>query len=214
MSKNNCDEYGWTNAEVPQSCDYIAPFVLGLVTRYQPKRVLDMGSGNGRLCGQIARNGHYVCGMEYDAKGIEISRQCYPTINFYHYGVQDDPTLLLGQEKQGCFDLVVSTEVIEHLYSPQLLVQYAHRVLVENGKLIITTPYHGYLKNLALSIFDKWDHHHTALWEGGHIKFWSIKTLGALLENHGFKVIKTTGVGRIPYLWKSMVIVAEKIAST
>ncbi len=210
MSTNNVVNYGWESSEGPQSCDYIAPFVTDLINQYQPKRVLDIGSGNGKLCGFIARNGYYVCGMEYDAAGVDLSRKAYPFINFYHYGVQDNPALLLNQENQSCFDLVVSTEVIEHLYSPQLLVQFAHRVLCDNGTLIITTPYHGYLKNLVLSIFDKWDHHHTAHWEGGHIKFWSKKTLTALLESHGFRVTKVTGVGRTPYLWKSMVLVAKK----
>lgn len=210
MSTNNVVNYGWETDGAPQSCEYIAPFVVGLIDRYQPQRVLDMGSGNGRLCGLIAQSHRYICGMEYDAAGVELARKAYPSINFYHYGVQDNPALLLEQENREYFDLVVSTEVIEHLYSPQFLAQYAHGVLAKNGKLIITTPYHGYLKNLALSIFDKWDHHHTALWEGGHIKFWSIKTLSELLEAQGFKVIKATGVGRIPYLWKSMVVVAEK----
>ena len=210
MSTNNVNDYGWKSSEAPQSCGYIAPFIIKLINEYKPRRVLDIGSGNGDLCGQLAQNGISVCGMEYDAKGVELARKSFPNINFYHAGVQDDPALLLQQENQECFDLVVSTEVIEHLYSPQLLVQFAHNVLNDNGKLILTTPYHGYLKNLALSIFDKWDHHHTALWEGGHIKFWSIKTLSTLLETNGFKVTKATGVGRIPYLWKSMVIIAER----
>lgn len=210
MSTNNVANYGWESSEGPQSCDYIAPFVNRLVNDFQPQRVLDIGSGNGKLCDMIARNGYYVSGMEYDSTGVQLSRKAYPTINFYQYGVQDDPALLLEQENHKLFDLVVSTEVIEHLYSPQLLVQFAHSVLTDKGKLIITTPYHGYLKNLALSLFDKWDHHHTAHWEGGHIKFWSKKTLTTLLETHGFHVNKATGVGRAPYLWKSMVIVAEK----
>lgn len=210
MSTNNVSNYGWETAKVPQSCGYIAPFVAELIDQYQPKSVLDIGSGNGSLCGLITQNNRYVCGIEYDAAGVELAQKAYPSINFYHYGVQDNPALLLAQANHEHFDLVVSTEVIEHLYSPQLLVHYAHSVLAKSGKLIISTPYHGYLKNLALSIFDKWDRHHTAHWEGGHIKFWSIKTLSTLLEANGFKVIKATGVGRIPYLWKSMVVVAEK----
>jgi len=200
MSTNNVVNYGWETDGAPQSCEYIAPFIVGLIDQYQPQSVLDIGSGNGRLCGLIAQSHRYICGMEYDAAGVELARKAYPSINFYHYGVQDNPALLLEQENREQFDLVVSTEVIEHLYSPQLLAQYAHSILAKTG----------YLKNLALSIFDKWDHHHTAHWEGGHIKFWSIKTLSELLEANGFKVIKATGVGRIPYLWKSMVVVAEK----
>lgn len=85
------------------------------------------------------------------------------------------------------------------------------RVFEIGGKLIITTPYHGFLKNLDLSIFNKWDSHHTVDWDGGNIKFFSFKSLGALLNDNGFKVIKITGVGRVPYLWKSMVVIADKL---
>jgi hypothetical protein len=97
----------------------------------------------------------------------------------------------------------VSTEVVEHLFSPHLLPNFAWQLLSEGGYLVISTPYHGYIKNLALSVSDKWDSHHTPLWNGGHIKFWSRKTLTQLLEDNGFKVIGSSGVGRIPYLWKT-----------
>jgi 2-polyprenyl-3-methyl-5-hydroxy-6-metoxy-1,4-benzoquinol methylase len=110
----------------------------------------------------------------------------------------------------GRLDAVVSTEVIEHLFSPHLLPIYAFKVLNSKGYIILTTPYHGYLKNLLLSLFGKWDKHHTPLWHGGHIKFWSRATLTQLLSENGFKVIGFSGVGRVPYLWKSMVIVAQK----
>ena len=129
--------------------------------------------------------------------------------NFYNLGVQDDPDVVVAAE--GLFDAVVSTEVIEHLFSPHLLPQFARALLRENGKLIVTTPYHGYLKNLALSVAGKWDHHHTALWHGGHIKFFSRTTLTKLLEENGFRVVAFHGVGRAPYLWKSMMLECEAI---
>ncbi|MDD5599522.1 MAG: hypothetical protein PHV82_16365, partial [Victivallaceae bacterium] len=47
--------------------------------------------------------------------------------------------------------------------------------------------------------------------EGGHIKFWSFNTIGRLLDNNGFEVIYKWGCGRVPYIWKSMIVVAEKI---
>lgn len=105
---------------------------------------------------------------------------------------------------------MVSTEVIEHLFSPHLLPRFAAGVLKPGGWLVISTPYHGYLKNLALSLVDKWDDHHTPLWHGGHIKFWSRATLSRLLEENGFVVEGFSGVGRLPWLWKSMVLVARK----
>ena len=171
-------------------------------------RVVDVGSGNGALCALMAASGMRPVGIEYDARGVEIARNTYPKINFYQAGVQDDPRDIVDAE--GCFEVTVSTEVIEHLFSPHLLPQFIAKLLVPNGKLIATTPYHGYMKNLALSLAGKWDKHHTPLWHGGHIKFWSRSTLTRLLQENGFRVTSFGGVGRLPYLWKSMVLVAEK----
>lgn len=209
MNDNLVDNYGWSSASGPQSCGYIAPRILQLLKNLKVQRVLDLGSGNGVLCGQMAANGLEVCGVEYDKEGVEVARAALPGIAFYNYGVQDDPSQLLSQEAP--FDAVVSTEVIEHLFSPHLLPAYAGGVLKPGGYLIVTTPYHGYIKNLVLSIFGKWDKHFTVLWHGGHIKFWSRATLTQLLEERGFRVIAFSGVGRIPYLWKSMVVVAVRV---
>jgi 2-polyprenyl-3-methyl-5-hydroxy-6-metoxy-1,4-benzoquinol methylase len=150
-----------------------------------------------------------VVGVEYDKEGVDVARTTHSEISFYNFGVQDNPATLLNSEQ--VFDVVVSTEVIEHLFSPHLLPIYARGVLKQGGYLIVTTPYHGYLKNLALAIFGKWDHHHTVLWHGGHVKFWSRATLTQLLSENGFEVVDFSGVGRLPYLWKSMVLIAKKV---
>lgn len=208
MTTNVVDDYGWSSSRGPQSCGYIAPFILQLLKKLKVTKILDLGSGNGALCSQLAKAGYKVSGVEYDKNGVEVARTSHPGIPFYNFGVQDDPADLMKHEH--AFDAVVSTEVIEHLFSPHLLPIYANGTLKEGGYLILTTPYHGYLKNLALSIFDKWDKHHTVLWHGGHIKFWSRKTLAKLLSSNGFKVVGFYGVGRFPFLWKSMVMVAQK----
>ena len=69
----------------------------------------------------------------------------------------------------------------------------------------------GYLKNLALAISGKSDDHFTALWDYGHIKFWSKRTLTQLLQEAGFQVTQFRGAGRLPYFWKSMVLVATRL---
>ena len=211
MSDNVVVDYGWTTDEEPCSCGYIAPKVYAVLKELGVRRVLDLGSGNGRLCADLAQRGYDTVGVEYDQGGVKVARAHYPQLHFYNYGVQDDPAALLKAE-QTPFDTVVSTEVIEHLFAPHLLPKYAGAVLRPGGYLIVTTPYHGYLKNLVLSLFGKWDRHLTALWHGGHIKFWSRATLSQLLSENGFDVIGFHGVGRMPYLWKSMVVVARKKA--
>ena len=78
------------------------------------------------------------------------------------------------------------------------------------GVAIISTPYHGYLKNLALAVSGRLDRHFTALWDHGHIKFWSIETLSKLLREAGFNRLEFRRVGRIPPLAKSMIAIARR----
>ncbi len=204
------ENYGWNTQQGAHSCGYITPKVLEILKSYpRIRRVCDLGSGNGALVGTLHSASYVVCGVEYDKEGCRIAHQAHPGIPFYNLGVQDDPAQMVAE--QGAFDAVVSTEVVEHLFSPHLLPRFAQAALARGGLLIISTPYHGYWKNLVLALMNKWDHHHTALWHGGHIKFWSRKTLTQLLEENGFRVIAFHGVGRAPYLWKSMILVAEVV---
>ena len=211
-NSNNVANYGWEEAENPNSCNYITPQLIQILKSLGLKRVADLGSGNGSLCGTLCAEGFDTVGIEYDPQGFNISVKSYPSVKFYNLGVQDNPNLLLENESK--FDAVVSTEVIEHLYSPHLLPTFSSSILKEGGYLIVSTPYHGYLKNLALSLANHWDIHHTPLWHGGHIKFWSKVTLSKLLSDAGFNVTEFYGVGRFPLLWKSMILVAQKRQTT
>lgn len=54
------------------------------------------------------------------------------------------------------------------------------------------------------------DAHFTALWDHGHIKFWSIRTLGELLREAGFVNLRFERVGRVPALAKALIAIARK----
>jgi 2-polyprenyl-3-methyl-5-hydroxy-6-metoxy-1,4-benzoquinol methylase len=209
MTDNTVQNYGWRNPTQPQSGEYITPKVIDILKAVKAQQVLDLGAGNGAMCGTLEQAGFQVAGLEYDKHGHSLAQKAHPGIHFYNFGVQDDPALIMKDEAP--FDAVVSTEVVEHLFSPHLLPQYAHSCLKPGGHLIISTPYHGYFKNLVLAVLGKWDSHHGPLWHGGHIKFWSKSTLTALLAQNGFEVIDFHGVGRAPYVWKSMILVARKV---
>ena len=105
---------------------------------------------------------------------------------------------------------MISGDVIEHLYRPADLLECAAELLNPGGWLILSTPYHGYLKNLALSVLGGWDAHHTVGWEGGHIKFFSVKTLSPLVTANGFDIARFHYFGRTLWLWKNMICVARK----
>lgn len=209
MSHNQVADYGWTVEKQVFSNDYLEAAVISACRSLGVHSLLDLGCGKGDIANTLTRSGFSVVGCDADAEGVRIAADAYPQTTFRHLGVYDDP-IALG--RQG-FDAVISTEVIEHLYAPRALPRFANKVLKDGGWLIITTPYHGYLKNLALAVSGHWDRHLAPLWDGGHIKFFSRHTLTRLLEDEGFKVKMFKGVGRAPYLWKSMLLVAKKEAS-
>lgn len=207
-------EYGWRDAQRKSSHDYLLPPVAAELDRIsggKPLRVLDLGCGNGYVAAELARRGHTVVGIDSSADGIEVAREAYaerlPNVRFHTFSVYD-PGLeaLLG----GPVDCVVSLEVVEHLYLPRPLFTQSRNVLRPGGHLIVTTPYHGYLKNLAISLLDGWDRHFAPEWDGGHVKFFSPRTLGRLAEEAGFTGLRFRGIGRLPGLWKSMMMVGAR----
>ncbi len=96
---------------------------------------------------------------------------------------------------EGSFDVVISIEVVEHLATPPRLPRVAHQLLRPAGRLIVSTLYHGYLKNISLSLTDRWDAHFSPLREGRRIKCWSRKTLSQLLCEEGFEFRCFVGAG-------------------
>jgi 2-polyprenyl-6-hydroxyphenyl methylase/3-demethylubiquinone-9 3-methyltransferase len=205
-NRSDANAYGWIDTAPPCSCAYLIEPVVRLCRDYSMRRILDIGCGNGSLAADLTAAGFDVTGCDDDLGGIEIARRSVPAARFEAVGVYDDPAALGAAD----FDAVVSTEVIEHLFRPAALPKFAAAVLKPGGHLILTTPYHGYLKNLALSLANGWDRHFSALWDGGHIKFWSPATITQLLVRERFDVVRIGGAGRIPWFWKSMIVVARK----
>jgi len=185
---------------------YLWQHILDLCATLRAHRVVDIGCGNGALCRELASHGYEVVGCEPNAESLQLAQRVAPSLVFHKLGVDDDPSAL-GVET---FDVAIATEVVEHLVKPVSLPDFAKQLLRSGGHLIISTPYHGYLKNLILALTNKWDVHLNPFWDGGHIKFWSRKTISQLLNENGFKVVRFIGAGRLPFVWKSMMVVAQK----
>jgi 2-polyprenyl-3-methyl-5-hydroxy-6-metoxy-1,4-benzoquinol methylase len=199
-------DYGFHSAGPTHNFSYQLNDLVSLIDKTKNKYILDLGCGNGYLVNYLVKQGYNAYGTDASEKGIAIAKETNPDRFF----VQDlSSEVLPSQLHHIPFDTIISTEVIEHLYNPEAFINFCKQQLNPGDELIISTPYHGYLKNLMLSIFNKWDSHLDPLWLGGHIKLWSKKTLTNALTNAGFTIINFRGCGRIPYFWKSMIIKAR-----
>lgn len=201
-------DYGFHNTGPTHNLGYQLADLTAMLDPAKNTSILDLGCGNGYLVNHLIEHGYNAYGTDASEKGIAIARGTNPS-RFFVQDLSIDE--LPDQLQQIEFDTIISTEVIEHLYNPEAFLVFCHKHLQKNGELILTTPYHGYVKNLMLSIFNKWDTHMNPLWLGGHIKLWSKKTLSQALKNAGFEVLSVNGCGRIPYLWMSMIIKARRV---
>jgi 2-polyprenyl-3-methyl-5-hydroxy-6-metoxy-1,4-benzoquinol methylase len=203
------DPTGFRYRDAEHGCAhrYLLPFVSSVLERHGRggMRIMDLGCGNGSVANAISRPGREIVGIDSSEEGIAFARASYPQVSFHLGSVYDDVTA-----SHGLFDVALCLEVIEHVYFPRRLAANLFKVLKPGGLAIVSTPYHGYWKNLALALTGRMDGHFTALWDHGHIKFWSVSTLTQLLTESGFKINEITRLGRIPTLAKSMVFVAEK----
>ncbi len=206
---NVCPEYHYQDAKPTWANAYLWPEVrriAGDVMRGKPNQTaFDLGCGSGATANFLSGLGMTVTAIDISESGIAQARKAYPHCKFAVGSAYDDLASIHGR-----FTIVVSREVVEHCFAPRQFAKTLFDLIEPGGTAVISTPYHGYMKNIALAVSGKLDFHFTALWDGGHVKFFSIKTLTTLLEEAGFSQIEFLRVGRIPPLAKSMIAIAQK----
>src|SRR4029077_12835544 len=141
------------SAGPPNTETYLWGHIISLCEALRARHIVDIGCGNGALCRELADHGYEVVGCEPTAESLHLAQLGAPGLVFHRLGVDDDPSII-GNES---FDVAIATEVIEHLVRPFNLPHFAKQLLRPGGHLIISTPYHGYLKNLILALTNRWD---------------------------------------------------------
>jgi 2-polyprenyl-6-hydroxyphenyl methylase/3-demethylubiquinone-9 3-methyltransferase len=151
--------------------DYLLAKIEPIVAAVRANRIFDLGCGNGSIANRLSKHAS-VTGIDISDSGVQIANRSFPHLKIEVGSVYDDLAA-----KYGRFPVVVSLEVVEHLFDPPSFAKTLFDLVQPGGLAIVSTPYHGYWKNLAISLTGKFDSHFPALRVGGHIKFWSIHTL-------------------------------------
>ncbi len=205
LTSTEAGEFMWDMADATETHRYVGPVLLEWLHDLRSSRTLDLGCGNGALTACLAPIAGKIVGMDMSESGIRIAQGKYPQVVYFRNSME----VSLPQEHRGAYDLVVATEVIEHLFRPRALLDRAKEALKPGGYIIVTAPYHGYWKNLALALTGKFDEHWHPLRDYGHIKFFSQQTLSMLLKERGFGIKRWARVGRFPALARSMIVLAK-----
>jgi 2-polyprenyl-6-hydroxyphenyl methylase/3-demethylubiquinone-9 3-methyltransferase len=209
MNTSELSGYRYADAGLNHSHGYLLPSIFrlldGLNLPAEQRRLFELGCGNGSVAYALSQRGWDVTGVDPSSEGIIQANRAHPELKLYSGSAYDDLAT-----SYGTFPVVLSLEVVEHVYFPRQYAATLFSLLEPGGTAIVSTPYHGYWKNLALALSGKMDAHFTALWDHGHIKFWSMTTLSLLLKEAGFRDIRFERVGRVPVLAKAMIAIARK----
>jgi len=155
------------------------------------KEILDIGCGAGTVDFYLAKVGHKILGIDISGKAVEACRESSQALGL-EYRLNFEKLNFPKEKPSGKFDLVICSEVLEHLKNDQKAVKVIFGLLRPGGVAIISTP----SKNAPLyrigfaKEFDK---------EVGHLRRYSLKELKILVGKTGFVVletIKTEGILR------------------
>lgn len=143
-----------------------------------PGAVLDVGCGRGLLLYYLKQAGWKAMGTE---SGEETCRTIQQTLGV-PVVAGDFRRLVLAAQR---FDGIVLWHVLEHLENPATVLEEARRLLKAEGFLIIALPNFGSLQ--ARTFQGRW-FHLSALY---HLTHFTLPSLEALTERHGFRITKT-----------------------
>jgi 2-polyprenyl-3-methyl-5-hydroxy-6-metoxy-1,4-benzoquinol methylase len=174
--------------------------IMRQLNRAEAHTVLDLGCGDGWFTGALDRCGFDVVGVDHDPEMLALAKLKYPQLRF-HAADAMQPLAALPMAR---FDAVVAIDLIDHVTHPRKVIATALEVLRPGGVLVLTVPYYGYVKNIALALAGRFDARWDPLLDGGRIKFFSRRTLLMLLREFGLEDMHIETVGRLSPIARAM----------
>jgi SAM-dependent methyltransferase len=163
--------------------------------------VLDIGCGNGLLLYQFRHRYRRLVGLEYSPLRLEQARVNLAGSDFT--GIQGSAERI-GLD-DACVDRIVCADTIEHVPDVYAGANEMIRVLKPGGQLVINTPNIASIKKRLLLLAGRFPSTSQVneglgsdlLFDGGHLHYFTFRSLSLLLERAGFRVERRMGYGRL-----------------
>ena len=166
------------------------------------ERVLDLGCGSGRFVAALRGAGADPVGVEIAEAALERARAVAPGADLRL--LEADGSLPL---EHGSVDLVWCSEVLEHVADGMGLLHEVRRVLRPGGRLLVTVPFHGRVKAVAIALL-RFDAHFDP--QGQHLRFYTRASLAATLRAAGLEPESIETAGGLPLLRGSLIARARR----
>ena len=132
----------------------------------------------------LKEKGHTVWGIESSGQALEMARAHLE--RGYQLDVTESewPSELMSRR----FDVIIASEIIEHLFDPEPFIRRLLSLLASGGSLIVTTPNFLFWKNRLRMLGGKFQYEQQGILDFGHIRFFTLATARQLLNRVGLKV--------------------------
>ncbi|XP_012217158.1 ubiquinone biosynthesis O-methyltransferase, mitochondrial [Linepithema humile] len=104
-------------------------------------KIADIGCGGGILTERLARIGAQVTGIDPSVELIDIAKQhvqldsdISDRVNYIQTTIEE-----FSEKNEELYDVVVASEVLEHLVNPELFLKESVKILKPGGSIFITT---------------------------------------------------------------------------
>lgn len=154
------------------------------------KKVLDVGCASGYLAERLKKNECYVVGIEIDEAATKTAKQFCDNII-----VGDVEQLNELPYPSKFFDVIVYSDILEHLKRPDLVLIKFKKYLAPKGCVIASIPNVARFEVRLKLLLGKFDYTDTGHLDVTHLRFFTIKTAKQLLESTGYKVEKVDYTG-------------------
>ena len=167
-------------------------------------RVLDASCGGGSFISFFHQLGLQVVGADISVNAIVRARRNTNAAQFVAASAEEGVPF-----RDAAFDVVWFGETLAHLFDGHHALSEFNRILKPGGQLILTTPYHGRIKNVTIAMFSFSEHFYP---DNYRIRFYDRRSLEGALKWAGFTAHSWSGIGRRWPFWKSFFVVASKTA--
>jgi ubiquinone/menaquinone biosynthesis C-methylase UbiE len=187
-------------------------FAYDRLVRHQPKKWLDIGTGNGFLP-RVARpslNGVHITGTDFAENALAAAAEALDAQQLNDLDAQGLPFA------DKSFDMITCLEVIEHLVFPEQALAEMHRVLQPGGHVLITVPNLQFIEYLGQLMRGKLP---VPAADTRHMSVFTDRFLAHQLTRAGFTVTLHSGCDASPawfaklsprYLCKTIAVEGKK----
>ena len=178
--KSHQKDSDWSSIEHNEKLNFFEKNLL----KGSSKKILDIGSGPGFFLKAASEKGWDVLGFEPGLPAFEFSTK--------HLGLNVVKDFFNEEtyDKYGKFDVVHLNNVLEHLLNPIEILKLAHKILLPNGIICITSP--NDFNPLQLMAVDYLKKEPWWVVPRHHINYFNSSSLKVVLERTQFKFLYET----------------------